>query len=46
MLQYFEEHLMDAILEHSGRWVLEKCDNYNPYSGVTNNAAESINAKL
>ena len=46
MLEYFEAHLMDAILEHSGRWVLEKCDNYNPYSGVTNNAAESINAKL
>ena len=46
MLEYFEAHLMDAILEHSGRCVLEKCDNYNPYSGVTNNAAESINAKL
>ena len=46
MLIYFEENLLGAILEHSGRWVLEKCENYNPYSGVTNNAAESVNAKL
>ena len=46
MLVYFEENLLEAILDHSGRWVLEKCDVYNLYSGITNNAAESINAKL
>ena len=23
MLEYFEAHLMDAILEHSGSWVLK-----------------------
>ena len=46
MVVYFEDNLFDAILEHSGRWVLEKCDVYNPYSGITNNASESVNAKL
>ena len=25
---------------------MEKCEYFNPYSGVTNNAAESVNAKL
>ena len=37
---------MIAISEHAGRWVLEKRDLYNSYSGVTNNGAENINAKL
>jgi hypothetical protein len=46
MVSYFEENLYDTIIEHAGRWVLEKGDNYNPYSGITNNGAESINAKL
>ena len=46
MLIGFEENLLEAILENSGSRDLEKCEYYNPYSGVTNNAAESVNAKL
>ena len=39
-------YLKETILDYSGRWVLEACDNYNPYSGVTNNGAEGMNSKL
>lgn len=43
----FEKYYMDEIhpsVCHSvGRWVLEKYDIYNPYSGVTNNQSEGFN---
>ena len=45
-LDYFQKNIYDAIVTNSGRWVLEKHDLYNPYSGVTNNVVESINAKI
>ena len=46
MVTYFEQNLYETMQNYSGRWVLEKYNNYNPYSGITNNCAESINAKL
>lgn len=45
-LEYFEQNLDNDISENAGRWLLEKFGLYNPYSGVTNNASESLNAKL
>ena len=45
-LEYFEGNLHQEIMENAGRWLLEKFNVYNPYSGITNNASESINAKL
>ena len=46
MTDYFEHNIRKTILMHAGRWILEEYDLYNPYSGVTNNCSESINAKL
>ncbi|KAH3748260.1 hypothetical protein DPMN_182698 [Dreissena polymorpha] len=40
------KNLSETIREHAGRWILEQYDNYNQYLGITNNAAESINAEL
>ena len=34
-LECFEQHIKPEILRHSGRWILEEHDIYNPYSGVT-----------
>ena len=46
MTDYFNENLRDTITKYAGRWILEEIDLYNPYSGITNNCSESINAKL
>ncbi|WAR21723.1 hypothetical protein MAR_015697 [Mya arenaria] len=43
MVDYFESNMYETIQTKAG---LENFDNYNPYSGITNNGAESINAKL
>ena len=43
---HFDNSLQDVILNNAGRWILEEKNIYNPYSGITNNASESINAKL
>ena len=40
---YFHRHIKRAIIEHSGRWILEKLKIYDMYSGITTNAAESLN---
>ena len=45
-LTYFEENIYETISEYAGRWVLEPLSMYCSYSGVTNNVAESLNAKL
>ncbi|CAG2192435.1 unnamed protein product [Mytilus edulis] len=43
---YFEKMEKD-ILTHSGKWVIDKYQNlYDPYSGITNNACESMNAVI
>ena len=46
MIDYFEDNLRETITKHAGRWILEEVDLYNPYSGITNNCSESVNAKL
>ncbi|CAH1789725.1 unnamed protein product, partial [Owenia fusiformis] len=46
MIEYFRAHIRSDILNHSVRWVLEGHNMYNPFSGVTNNSAESHNAVL
>jgi hypothetical protein len=43
---YFDENLFSTIVNHSAHWILESKSLYNPYSGITNNVAESLNAKL
>lgn len=45
MLDYFEQYLMETAEMYSGRCVLEGCDNYNPYSGITNKSTEAVNSK-
>ena len=40
---YFHKNIKQAIFENSGRWILEKLNIFDPYSGVTNNPAESVN---
>ncbi|CAC5367851.1 unnamed protein product [Mytilus coruscus] len=43
---YFEKMEKD-ILTHSGKWVIDKYQNlYDPFSGITNNACESMNAVI
>ena len=41
--KYFNKCVKPAILDHSGRWILEELNIYDSYSGVTTNAAESLN---
>ena len=42
-LDYFNQHIKSEILQHSGRWILEEHNVYNPYSGVTTNISEGFN---
>ena len=46
MVDYFDDNLLGTITNYAGRWILDELDLYNPYSGITNNCSESINAKL
>ena len=46
MTDYFNDNLRETIAKYAGRWILEEIDLYNPYSGITNNCSESVNAKL
>ena len=43
---HFESNLKPNILEYSARWILEKLNMYDPFSGVTNNVSESMNKVL
>jgi hypothetical protein len=45
-LHHFEDNLKDDIVKYSAKWVLQDCGTYDPYSGVTNNASESLNTVL
>jgi len=45
-IEYFETNLEKNLKQFSWRWVLESRDIYNPYSGITNNVRESLNASL
>lgn len=41
--QYYMTNIDPDIPHSIGRWVLEKHNIYNPYSGITNNQSESLN---
>ena len=45
-LGYFTKYIQKDIQNHAGRWLIEPFNLYNPYSGITNNAAESMNAVI
>ena len=44
MVNYFDDILLGTITNYAGCWILDELDLYNPYSGITNNCSESINA--
>jgi hypothetical protein len=46
MVDHFNSSLKSELKTYSCRWVLETAKVYNPYSGVTNNCSESLNAVL
>jgi len=41
--EYFKKQIHPDFDTHIDRWVLERYNSYNPYSGVTNNQSESLN---
>lgn len=43
---YFTKYIRNDIQNHAGRWLIEPLNIYNPYSGITNNSAESMNAVI
>lgn len=45
-LEYYKSKLHQDIVQHSSKWVLEQHQIYDPYSGVTNNMSESMNAVI
>ena len=47
VLEHFNKHISPAIQNHSGKWLIEKYPGmFDPYSGITNNLSESMNAVL
>ena len=47
VVEHFETYFKSDILNHSGKWIIEKFDGlYYPFSGITNNLSESYNAIL
>ena len=46
-VNYFNTYLKSDILGHAAKWVIQQFPGlYNPFSGITNNASESINNVL
>lgn len=45
-LEYYRSKLHQDIIKHSAKWVLEEHKVYDPYSGVTYNMSESMNAVI
>ena len=41
--QFFVKQIHSDINKSNGRWVLEKLNIYNPFSGITNNQSEGLN---
>ena len=41
--EYYLKEIHLNVSTSIGRWILEECNVYNPYSGVTNNQSESMN---
>lgn len=47
VLEHFEKNISSAIQFHSGKWLIQKYPGlFDPYSGITNNLSESMNAVL
>ncbi|CAC5425346.1 unnamed protein product [Mytilus coruscus] len=47
VLEHFDKYISLAIQNHSGKWLIEKYPGmFDPYSGITNNLSESMNAVL
>ena len=46
MVSYFDENLRSSIENHAAKFILELLGLYDPFSGVTNNASESINTVI
>ena len=44
-VEYFDKHLDQSLRLSAVKWVVESFHFFNPYSGITNNAAEAINAR-
>jgi len=44
--EYFKKQIHPDVDTHIGRWVLERYNSYNPYSGVTNNRSKSLNCVI
>jgi len=42
-LTYFEKQIQSAVINHAGRWVIDRYGIYSPTEGITSNAAESFN---
>ena len=40
---YFDDHLKKDLITYASRWVLSSHNLFDPYSGITNNMAESLN---
>jgi hypothetical protein len=43
---YFNKELKTSIVRYSGRLIVEPLGIYHPFSGITNNASESVNRVL
>ena len=43
MVEYFNKDLKSDIERHAAKFIIEPLGLYDPYSGVTNNASESMN---
>ena len=47
VLELFNKFVSPSIQYHSGKWVIEEYPGmFDPYSGITNNLSESMNAVL
>ena len=47
VLEHFNKFVSPSIQYHSGKWVIEEYpEMFDPYSGITNNLSESMNAVL
>ena len=47
VLEHFEKNISSAIQFHSGKWLIQKYPGmFYPYSDITNNLSESMNAVL
>ena len=46
MVDYFNKDLKSDITQYAAKWLLKDAGVFNPYSGITKNTAESMNAVM